>query len=442
MNRKLISLTLILVAWTSVVEAAAIDLTNTSGTTLSVEIQKVDGSSVTFNRQSDSKEFTIDLNMLDAQSQAQVREWEAQKRYNPESAPFFEINGEYVLPLEVTNGNQIRAVSTLGEIQVYSFPNAERLRPMADSTSRGSQEDPKSAFEFNVVRVKNSGETYTFVDDQKIIWVPKSIEDKVDLIPKIEAPTKLAILSYELFLPKNIHTEGGIGSVFSAILSPKHPHIQELESNRVNARYHKMLPATLEAGRWVKNQTVYRTYGDLAEQIQIKTGSKVPMGIRKMELTAIPDSQSTQLFTTDDLEEANVFISTEPFKLEQTSRGINVEPIGSSSTVDIAVDFPFEKGYRIEGVIEISGGTVLIDCMGGSKDIQTMNGDIVSYEKFLNIKIRKNTSGSAQEISFGFDCMTKMTPEIRVKGQNPIIHKFDVNLIVKDDAGDYNPLHK
>jgi len=107
--------------------AEPVDLTNTSGTTLTVELLGTEGGQVTFTRIDDGMEFTIPLSMLDEASREEVKKWELQKKFQPGTAPFFRMDGEYVIPIDI-QGNKVTYFDANGQKQEKTYQEAINLR--------------------------------------------------------------------------------------------------------------------------------------------------------------------------------------------------------------------------------------------------------------------------------------------------------------------------
>ena len=124
--------------------AEPVELRNTSGTELIVELLSTESGQVTFTRTSDNMEFTIPMSMLDKPSQKKITDWEIRTKYQPDSAPFFKLGGEYVIPIEI-QGNQVTYFDANGQKQTVNYTEAQKLRELVKENKKALNVNAGSA---------------------------------------------------------------------------------------------------------------------------------------------------------------------------------------------------------------------------------------------------------------------------------------------------------
>jgi hypothetical protein len=418
--------------------AEPIDIRNTSGTELTVEIISTEGDQVTFVRTSDDQEFTIPLSMLDEPSQKKIYEWELTEKYQPDSAPFFKLGGEYVIPIDI-RGNTITYFDANSQKQQVDDPQALKLREFVEENKNALGEpNPNTGFK-NFDRVYAPKAT-TLIDETGVTAVFNDGGDKIsfykDFLSSANEPM-LQKISYEIFLPKEIETSGR--NYFAEFLSKanfeEHPLQEEIRTGQIEARFSPPLPSTLSSGKWVKNKAIVRTHKYATNMVIFNNKDNTPVGVRNIRFKPVEPKEN--LFTLNDLTEGyNLFRSSKPFKINTGNGAVAID-----AQADVYYPLVLDTGYKVEIVIEYENGNV-----DANADLYQPGGDeLHEVVGEINLRKRKESSGSRKTTTITYNSRNLMSPRITLEvrtGTPMILHRFDVSIQKKSNAGALNPLHR
>lgn len=411
--------------------AEPITVTNTSGTELTVEIQTLEGNQLTFVRTSDKQEFTIPLSMLDEPSQKKIDAWELKTKYQPDSAPFFKMGDQYVIPIEITAQNSLTYYDSNSKLQTSNFSEAPKLKNLAEENKKGLRESGTGME--GIVSVTNGRDKILNVKNGVVVLSEQG--SKTQIIKDQHNPynpddAQLNEITYETFLPKAIELEQPSNRFirfFSMAPSTKdHPLYQMFFNREVNGDIRGKIPSNLKPGEWVKNKTIVRIFRGATNLVYISKVENTPVGIRNVKFKPVKPEKS--LLTIEDLEQGyNFFTSPSPFTLEKTSRGVKIdaeEPIRFRLSLD--------AGYEVEIVTEYENGSIEEDSMH------------VEINKNSDLRIANRSMGSREEsiITFkGYGLFTEII--IKPNARDPmILHRFDVSISKARNAAKLNPLHQ
>jgi len=412
--------------------AEPVDLTNTSGTTLTVELLGTEGGQVTFTRIEDAMEFTIPLSMLDEASQNEVKKWELQKKFQPGTAPFFRMDGEYVIPIDI-QGNKVTYFDANGQKQEKTYQEAINLRRFVDQNKQGLGMKPRKGFN-GIKRVQNGTHTTLMSDTGATVIFNKEdgyISFLKELLSSQNEP-QLHEISYEVFLPKEIQTPGHkqLGGFLSRTEVKFHPLKDEIQekslTGEVRPEVRSPLPATLTAGKWVKNKAIVRTFKYAVTLASFNNFQNTPVGVRNIEFK--PVQPRDNLLTLEDLKAGyNLFTSFRPFHIGEKSGAVEIR-----AQAPLQYNLVLDEGYQVEIEAEYENGKI-----DAEAEIYEYQGKkLHPVVRKINLRKDRKTSGSKQSIKITYNAQW-FTPTITLESdsQSPmILHKFNVSVKKTPDA--------
>jgi len=416
--------------------ATPVELRNTTGTELNVELLSTEGGQVTFTRIEDGMEFTIPVSMLDKPSQQKVMQW----KYLPDSVPFFKLDDQYVIPIDI-EGNTLTYFGPDSQKQEVNLPEAQKLKTLVEQNKTAFSKNGRKRFGRmhsitngnNPMIVSQNGATAIFEDRNKenAFGITKD-----NLSDNKEPP--LQEISYEIFLPADIQqafSSTTLATFFSTIKPESHPLGEEINKDPINLNLKQPIPATLSSGKWVKNKAIVRTFKSARNSIIFINYDDTPIGLRNIQFK--PLQPEMNMLTLADLADGyNLFTSSKSFEIEEGRNGA----IEIKAHADLQYHLNLDKGYKIQIVIEYGNSNVTAEMEPPNK--------IKNKEKIVkevNLKKTVTSFGSNHEITITFNSNGLTYPQIVLKPgpEGPIILKrFDVSIAKSPNAAELNPLHR
>lgn len=178
--------------------------------TITAEIQSVNSDQVTITRTSDGQEFTIPLSMLDEASSKEVERWrqaEAKRQYFPDTRPFYQHDGEMIIPLGL-DGNELTYLNAAGQRATKAFDTAPMLRELVEANKSGLGTANTGAFQNPeyIYTFKGFSPERQFAFDDRLAVVDdptrelgKSPRWEVYLIPEAMREHRLWVVTYEIY---------------------------------------------------------------------------------------------------------------------------------------------------------------------------------------------------------------------------------------------------
>ena len=407
-------------------QAETVQLRNTAGTELTGEVNSTEGNQVTFTRTSDGMEFTIPLSMLDEPSRQKVTQWEEQVKYLPDSAPFFKLGDQYVIPINI-EGNQITFFNANSQKQSANHPKAQKLQALVEENKTALSKRPGLGFEGiqqirsreNKILTSESGATAVLNSEYDLQFYKEY---------KTNEPFMHEI-SYEIFLPKDIETEKrNYLAKFSALAHLDHPLIEELKKGTIQGRFSTPLPVSLKSGNWVKSKTIVRTLTHAGHVVYFGNIENIPVGVRNLEFKPVEPNKN--LITLSDLIDGyNIFTSNKPFEIKP--QGYQAVEIHANALLLFHLNL--DIGYEIEVKAEYENGKITA----------RSNADL--YRNETNLKEKRQSIGSRQKVTITFNTHNDFYPLIFLNQDEDkpmIIHNFNVSITKRANAAELNAFHR
>ena len=447
----------VLTALTAVatLSAETVKLRNTAGNDLTAEIISVQSGQLTFNRASDKMEFTIPLSMLDEPSRQKIADWEVRTKYLPDTAPFFKLNGEYVIPVEIT-GNQITYFDSNSRKQTVSHQDAPKLQQLVDQNKKGlayKNKDVNKLFTqnkelankyVNTPRLRNrNNETIQLKETMAAIF---NVENRGASIKKekgisTENEPELHEITYEIFTPQfamNSYRQDSV--LFISMINNNHPLLEEIREKSksgeiIPGQLRQNLPDQLTPGKWNKNKAIIRTYKHAENPIIFQNKKGTPVGVRNLNFKPV-EPNGTVITLKDLINGYNLFTSTKPFEIK--AQGDRTVKIVAEENLEYHITL--DPGYEIEITIEYENGNVTAD-----DELFKIDGKLIEPAKKMNLKSSKKSFGSRKELTIQFNSQAHTYPEISLKpGADGTItlQRFDVSIKKDPRAAEKYILHR
>jgi hypothetical protein len=417
--------------------AEPITIRNTSGTELTVEIINLEDEQVTFVRTADDMEFTIPKSLLDEDSQNKILKWEILEKYRPESEPFFNLNGEYIIPIEI-QGNTITYFDKNSQKGEVKSTHALKLKGFTERNKKALSQNKKGTLK-NIETIRSSPDI-TLIEENKVTAIFNQGDKQLSLWKSYFSPDEpmLQEISYEIFIPKDISVPEKLIAGFpvkflkfsSYMDVQRHPD-QKIQNTLINQgfipQFKQTLPATLSSGEWVKNKAIIRTFKYALNAMSFYSIENTPVAIRNIEFKPI-EPKDNLLSISDLIEGYNLFHSKFPFTIQEH----NGEYVEIKDSSDLYFSLYVDPGYEVEIVIEHE------NC-----EIEKYMDNMVKESSEIKIKDRRKGSRKVTEIKYNGSARSQ--PEITLKKEgkdNIILHRFDVSINKSRDAEKINILHQ
>jgi hypothetical protein len=426
MLKKLATIASMLIALSA--SAVPVELTNTAGTVLTVEIDAFENGKVTIKRVSDSKEFTIPLSMLDEASQAIVTEWVKETVYNPDTYPFILAEDEYVIPVKILNSTSIEAIDASGATRTFDFNSADLLAEFVARNNVALQTEPQEAFT-GIMGERDwhsKGKFMAFQKDRitvlsgEMLLMPAA-HWPADSNPPADAfldpAVKMWKITYRTFFPKDLrrYTLGRTES----ILNPISPSFQQAARLRIGLDAE--LPTAQKGGQWVTHKTYVRTFPKSCTRIVFHPDSHMPYTIRDFEMKPVDLNPKMVFYTTQDLEDYNIFTSTGPVEISKSGSSY----IYSGEDYYLKLPMDLETGFDVKMEFQLENARI--------KTKESMNPEE------CDLRIRKE-SGSRDQFTVTYKTPkgALLDPVIEIhpvdKSKPLVIHTLKVSASFNDDA--------
>lgn len=439
---KKFKLTLYPLFSTVVLFADPIELNNQNGATITAEIQSVDGGRVTIERASDRQSFTFDIATLDEASRGIVRQWEMETVYFPESRPFFDLNGQTIIPLKV-DGTTLTYLDPQGEQKSKSIDTAPKLEKLAQANATAQGKLPAGlvtpAEVVQNIELQDSTRQFGFADriaykDDPSRDIKNSPKWVINLRGDVLGQAKLWELTYDIYWANieqiTVENFRDIPSELYWSSTASRDALPGIMEAGINPKTRNQGTLNPTAGLWMREKVYIRPLRESAKNLLYFYcpnfyGDYV---IKNVQLKPIPDAKEVKLYSMEDIRQYNVFASTTAFETEVKEAGVVFR---SDEPLKLTLPACLDKGYAVRGTVRHSGGQL----------------NWPEAETMADLTVKKKSVGSATETTFSFtvsgrsphyeDILTLEAP----RGQEIDITEFSITAELLPNAEKLNPFH-
>lgn len=441
-----LKLTLMLIPL-AILQAAPVTLTNTAGDSIMAKIQSANPEQVTVKRVSDGREFSIAMPTLDEPSQNIVRAWiksEAEGQYFPATRPFYELEGEMIVPLRVA-GDELTFLDTSNNEQTATTVHAPGLQRLAQANSHAQGSLEPGGFTtpqyLSDIQCSHPAQMFAFPDRLAYIDDPsRPASPAPRWILELDSTKlhehQLWRMTYDIFLADisdvpSYDPQKPASELFWSSMVAR-GSMDEINRHGGNPKASNQGPLKPVPGEWIHQIMHIRVlpFSDRNLLTFYPEGFYGSFVIKNIALHPVIPKSEMALYTMADLQAGNIFHSSTPFLKQE--HGDEVSFRSDAGPLHLTLPAFLDYGYRVSGEIHHDGGEITFP----------------EEEQMLNLTKRINKKAGYTETSFSF-AVSKRAPFYEdfftiqgQTGEDVTIKLFQLTAELLPSAGELNPFHQ